>query len=116
MPYKNKEKQKKYQQEHYKKNKEFFVDRNKTRRIERKAWFRGVTKDIECSICKEKERCCLSFHHLNPKEKDQAVSVMLNDFRSKERVLAEMKKCIVLCENCHRKVHAGIIILARNGL
>ena len=29
----------------------------------------------------------------------------------KENLLKEIKKCVCLCANCHRKVHAGIIDL-----
>ena len=37
----------------------------------------------------------------------------LDDFPSNgasaKRVLAELAKCICVCENCHRKIHAGLI-------
>ena len=31
--------------------------------------------------------------------------------RSREWLLEEIKKCVCLCSNCHRKIHAGIINL-----
>ena len=111
MPYKDREKQKQYQRDHYRKNKDSYIKRHTQRRQDRKAWFLGVTKGISCRLCGELERCCLSFHHLDPSQKDQSVSKLLNDFRSKKRILEEVKKCVVLCENCHRKVHAGVIKL-----
>ena len=60
-------------------------------------------------ICNETEPVCLDFHHIDPNEKDFTIS----QHRSlgKEKLLAEIKKCVCLCSNCHRKVHAGIINL-----
>jgi hypothetical protein len=30
---------------------------------------------------------------------------------SLENFIAELAKCICVCENCHRKIHAGVIVL-----
>lgn len=60
-----------------------------------------------CTQCSEKEPAVLDFHHLG--DKDVNVSTMLA--MSRIRILAEIAKCIVLCANCHRKVHAGLIQL-----
>ena len=60
-----------------------------------------------CKLCSEKEPACLEFHHLDPSEKDFVVSTSAN--RSWDKIQAEMHKCVVLCANCHRKVHAGVL-------
>jgi hypothetical protein len=61
-----------------------------------------------CLCCPEKNPICLDFHHKDPKKKDKAVAKLLG-FKNKERLLNEIKKCIVVCANCHRKIHAGVI-------
>lgn len=55
------------------------------------------------------EIVALDFHHLNPSEKDLEVSLLTR--YSTKRVKDEIRKCVVLCANCHRKLHAGIISL-----
>lgn len=62
-----------------------------------------------CFFCGEKEKACLDFHHLNPMEKDFNVRQKLT--MSIDRLLAEAAKCIVVCANCHRKIHAGLLTL-----
>lgn len=64
-----------------------------------------------CVLCEEKEICALDLHHTDPSSKDFAVSYAIRRGLSHESVLREIKKCVVLCANCHRKVHAGIIAL-----
>lgn len=58
------------------------------------------------------ERCgystylgALDFHHLNPSEKDFTVGN--RDFKLKD-CIEESKKCVMLCSNCHREIHANI--------
>ena len=47
----------------------------------------------------------LDFHHLDPSKKDFTIS---NDhFRLKEAV-KEVKKCILICSNCHKELHDGL--------
>ena len=41
------------------------------------------------------------FHHLEPKEKDDGVAF----HSSWEKIEKELKKCVMLCANCHRIRH-----------
>lgn len=61
-----------------------------------------------CQICGY-NRCssALEFHHLDPSVKDFTISS--KQARSWEATCDELKKCILLCANCHREVHAGLI-------
>lgn len=90
--------------EHYQKYKDKYSERNKTQRARTKAIIQEAKK-TGCFICSEVEPACLDFHHLGGK--DYIVSAMLgmNDVK----VTEEISKCVVLCANCHRKVHAGLL-------
>ncbi len=62
----------------------------------------------KCVICGyNKCPAAFDFHHKN-KNKENNVSVLLKN-ASKEKLLKEIKKCILLCSNCHRELHFGII-------
>lgn len=67
-------------------------------------------KRVGCACCPERAACCLVFHHLDPKKKDERVSQLVGH-GSPYKLLKEMAKCIVLCANCHMKHHAGLINL-----
>lgn len=56
----------------------------------------------KCNICKLSFNS-YDFHHLDPKTKDVKVSKI----GSLARAIKEASKCILLCANCHREVHAG---------
>lgn len=60
-----------------------------------------------CQLCGY-DRCAaaLEFHHLNPGEKQFGVASR-GLARSIERVRAEVRKCILLCSNCHAEVECG---------
>ncbi|QEQ94929.1 hypothetical protein pEaSNUABM56_00140 [Erwinia phage pEa_SNUABM_56] len=66
-------------------------------------------KSKGCSLCPEKEFVALDLHHLDGETKDANVSDLMR--RGSKKLIAEMEKCVVLCANCHRKVHAGILSL-----
>jgi hypothetical protein len=61
-----------------------------------------------CLVCGETTAVCLDFHHLDPSKKSFGLARVM---RSKEKLVAEIEKCIVLCANCHRKLHNNLIIL-----
>ena len=46
------------------------------------------------------------FHHVDPTQKDPSWSKMLANGHKLETLQKEIDKCIVLCANCHREVHA----------
>ena len=77
------------------------------RQKEQSEWLYSLK--TSCIICGESEPVCLDFHHKNPSEKEFTIGK--HQTRSKERLLKEIEKCVCLCSNCHRKVHAGIINL-----
>jgi hypothetical protein len=62
-----------------------------------------------CSLCQEKEPCCLSAHHEDDHDKEFSIGDATRKGFSPARVIKELAKCSCLCENCHRKVHAGVI-------
>lgn len=62
-------------------------------------------KGGKCERC-EYSKCiaALEFHHLNPKEKDFAISTS-GHTRSWEKIKVELDKCILVCCRCHREIH-----------
>lgn len=63
----------------------------------------------QCFFCGEKEMCCLDYHHVDPAQKDGTVREAF--IRSLEDGIAELSKCLLVCANCHRKIHMGKLII-----
>lgn len=60
----------------------------------------------ECAECGyNTHTSALDFHHT----RDKAFTLAQASGHSYESVDAEIAKCVVLCSNCHRLLHAGII-------
>jgi len=57
-----------------------------------------------CSECSEQEVACLDFHHKSDKKTD-TIARMVGDGRPRDAIREEIRKCTVLCANCHRKHH-----------
>lgn len=73
--------------------------------------FTDSIKSCGCIVCNESEIVCLDFHHLDPMFKEDNISLLSNCGYSIERLEKEIEKCVVICSNCHRKLHAGKIDL-----
>ena len=96
---------KEYMNNHYASNKKTYLDNVKTRQKEIYNWFYDYKQTLKCEKCGENHPGCLDFHHLDPNNKDFNISD--GGKMSKKRILNEVNKCIVLCSNCHRKLHWG---------
>lgn len=99
-------KSKEYYKENREHHKEVISQRNRRIRKDNKSKIDEV-KSKGCSKCNEKEICCLEFHHL--RDKDNDISIMVGTGVSWTKILEEISKCILVCANCHRKIHAGKI-------
>ena len=90
------------------------------------------TRDLKCSTCRSKEvrrrnkkkalelfesKCCkcgydkcfsaLEFHHKDEEKKEVNLStIWLSSWKKIEK---ELQKCILVCANCHRELHEGLI-------
>lgn len=68
-----------------------------------------TTKGGKCQFCGY-DRCigALEFHHLDPKGKDFGLG-QNGLTRSWERTKNELDKCVLVCSNCHKEIHAGLL-------
>jgi hypothetical protein len=85
----------------YQTNSRTRLDRN-TETLKRKSEWIDSFKVNGCSKCGEKRYHVLDFHHTDPTQKEINVG---NKKGSYEKIEQEIKKCIVLCSNCHRDFH-----------
>ena len=54
----------------------------------------------------------LHFHHIDPSQKKFPISDAVSSGKySQEEVEAEIKKCVLVCANCHAEIHASLIEL-----
>jgi hypothetical protein len=81
---------------------------NKRTRTAGQKWFSDFKRTCKCAVCGESESCCLDFHHI--KNKRFTVSNAAKQGYSIESIKQEIAKCIVLCANCHRKHHSGLLV------
>lgn len=66
-------------------------------------------KGGKCQFCGySKYIGALDFHHVNPATKDFGLS-MDQIYRSWKVTINEIDKCVIVCANCHREIHAGLI-------
>jgi transposase-like protein len=59
-----------------------------------------------CKLCGETRPWVLTFHHLDEDKKEYKMVHLINCRLSK--LQTEVDKCIVVCQNCHRKIHADL--------
>lgn len=88
---------------HYREKRKQTVERHKNRYVEWKA-------TQKCLFCGEKEPICLDLHHKDPAQKDFVISEMVTQ-RGWKSLMKEIEKCVVVCSNCHRKLHKGLLTL-----
>jgi hypothetical protein len=108
MAYKDNEDKLKYQRSYYarsRKTRESAKRRSRVRHRELLEWYEDYKSKCQCSICAEDHIACLEFHHVNPDDKEIEIADAIKNSWSINKVLKELQKCIVLCSNCHKKLH-----------
>ena len=60
----------------------------------------------ECVQCGYKKNlAALEFHHLDPEEKSFQLDLRSLSNRSWIRLQGEVRKCQLVCSNCHKEIH-----------
>lgn len=91
---------------YYERNKSSEISYVSQRRKELSKWLKEYKSNLKCNRCGEDHPATLEFHHINPAEKEVAISQVIRvKGWSIDRIMEEVNKCEVLCCNCHRKEH-----------
>jgi hypothetical protein len=90
---------------HYYRNKSDWKERIGQRKQELRKWLWEKQSNRGCKDCGESHVAALQWHHLNPDDKDRSPATMAKHGCCKERIEMEIEKCVVLCANCHAKLH-----------
>ena len=63
-----------------------------------------------CCVCGyNKCQRSLALHHLDPSKKDLSFGAVRANPKNWTALVAELRKCILVCHNCHCEIHDGII-------
>ena len=100
-----KECNKDYQKKHYEDNKLNYIDKKNNRKNVLKEHINSIKLKNKCSRCSEDDIACLDFHHIDDKDKDFNIGEAVKRGISIDKINNEIDKCLVLCSNCHRKLH-----------
>ena len=108
MPYKDpsvrKRKHAEYSREYYLANKaETLIANAKTRKEAKDKWV-AYKSSLSCTKCGFSHVAALDFHHTDPTQKDGNIHRFVSNGQF-AKAYEEVKKCVVLCANCHRIHH-----------
>jgi len=108
MPYKDKTvkqtKQKTYASTYYQNNKDKVLATTKASVKKYKEQWRSFKATLSCVKCGQNHPATLDFHHIDSSTKEASVNKLIK-YRAFKRAMEEVKKCVVLCANCHRIHH-----------
>lgn len=84
-------------------------------KVEKDRKLRKKTKTIIIEAMGGKCVCCgysgcssaLVLHHLNPEEKEFNLKSVRRTKNSWNTIVEELRKCVLVCSNCHAEIHAG---------
>jgi len=103
--------------EDYKKRKKHILANMSVYNQRKKEQLRKAVECIKerngCCNCDECDPCCLDCHHVNEKSNNVS-SIVLN--KNVVKLVEEINKCACVCANCHRKIHAGKLIVSNENL
>jgi len=67
----------------------------------------NIKSNSQCLYCSCNKIECLDFHHIDD-NKEHGIGAMIRDKTvSMQQLETEINKCIILCSNCHRTLHAN---------
>ena len=103
MAYVDKELQKRTRNAWYTRNKESRRTARKNNKDRIRNWLKEYKETLVCNRCGCTDSRCLVFHH--KKDKTHNIADMIRNAHSIPHILEEIKKCEILCANCHAIEH-----------
>jgi predicted nucleic-acid-binding Zn-ribbon protein len=108
MPYKDENVRKAYHKEqsrkHYNANREAIIQKAADKKKIFKAEWKEYKATLTCTKCGFSHSAALDFHHEDPTKKEANIHRLLSNGQY-AKLREELKKCVVLCANCHRIHH-----------
>lgn len=68
----------------------------------RLSFVQRIKTGLSCFVCGISNPILLDFHHVDPSAKSGNIS----ELKAHDIIASEVKKCLPICANCHRKLHA----------
>jgi len=114
MPTKDREKKKKIAKRHYDKHSEKVKAKTKANKEKARQKWRDYKATLACVQCGENHPATFDFHHVVRKPDNKKVNRLLANSNYKAALKEIEERCIVLCANCHRKLHHEELLEKRN--
>jgi hypothetical protein len=105
MAYSDPSKRAAYAKLHYERNKAAYIKKGAVSKEAFKRKWAEFKATLKCTQCDESHPATLDFHHITRDPTNRKVHLLAANC-SWKAIQEEMKKCVVLCANCHRKHHA----------
>lgn len=99
----NRDKKYKTERKWFKNNKKWLKNWKEQRNQKIADYIDNILLSSKCKYCGESDIRCLEFHHRNPKKKKFKISEATGRGLSLKTIVKEIKKCDILCANCHKK-------------
>lgn len=102
MPYRDRADQLACARRHYARNAAVYIRRKEDRKITIRKWLTELKTGKSCADCGNTyPPKAMDFHHERG-EKEFEIGAAVHRGRSKESILREIEKCVLLCAVCHR--------------
>jgi hypothetical protein len=104
MPAKDKEKRNATNRAGYERNKEQRRKKARESKLAAKEKWKEFKSTLSCVQCGQNHPATLDFHHIERHPDNRKVNKLLTN-KAFRQAAEEIKKCLVLCANCHRIHH-----------
>ena len=115
MPVKDPVKKKAIARKHYLKNAAVIKAKTKINKDKYRQQWREYKATLSCVQCGETHPATFDFHHVVRSKDNRKVNKLLTNGNYKAALKEIEEKCIVLCSNCHRKLHDAELLEKRKG-
>jgi len=104
MPAKDKTQRNATNRAGYERNKEQRQKKNRESKAAAKQRWQAFKSTLSCVQCGQNHPATLDFHHIEKHPDNRKVNKLLTN-KAFKQAAEEIKKCLVLCANCHRIHH-----------